>query len=172
MSKLPTNKTLTDMIIMLLIILLVIWILSTLFSPTPLPREKVNQIKCLSNMHILMLACVMYADKHEEMYPEPSKWCDLLVDYVPEKFFQCPGGKENKCHYAMNPNCELDSPKDMVLLFESTGGWNQFGGPELLNTQNHEGRGCNVVFNDCNVEFVETEDFQYLQWKDEREPVG
>ena len=117
-------------------------------------------------MHILMLACVMYADKHEEMYPEPAKWCDLLVDYVSEEFFQCPGGKENKCHYAMNPNCEPDSAGDMVLLFETKAGWNQHGGPELFTFDNHEPEGGCVLLNGGTVKFIRMEDeLQQLRWK-------
>jgi len=50
-------------------------------------------------------------------------------------------------------------------LFESKPGWNQHGGPELLNPDNHNGKGCNVLFNDAHVEFVKTEDFNDLKWE-------
>jgi len=66
--------------------------------------------------------------------------------------------------YAMNPNCEPNSPPGTVLLFETKGGWNQFGGPGLLTFENHGGKGCNILFNDGHVEFVRTKLFEELKW--------
>lgn len=43
--------------------------------------------------------------------------------------------------------------------------WNQIGGPEILTTENHEGKGCNVLFNDYHVEFVKTERLGELRWR-------
>ena len=115
----------------------------------------------------MAIVLLIYAGEYHNMYPTPEKWCDLLIDKceAPKESFQCPWDKESKCSYAMNPNCEPNSPEDIVLLFESAGGWNQFGGPELLNIQNHDGEGCNVVFNDGHVEFVESEELDKLRWK-------
>ncbi len=104
--------------------------------------------------------------RDEEIYPDPDKWCDQLVERtINMKLFTCPSVKQGRCHYAMNPYAKPDSPGDVVLLFETKAGWNQFGGPELLNPQNHNGRGCNIVFNDMHVEFVKTEDFDKLRWE-------
>ena len=47
--------------------------------------------------------------------------------------------------------------------------WNQFGGSELLTTDNHKGEGCNVLFNDLHVEFVKTERLGELKWDIEKE---
>lgn len=52
----------------------------------------------------------------------------------------------------------------LVLLFETKSGWNQSGGPELLTTENHEGKGCNVLFNDGRVKFVRPEQLGELIW--------
>ena len=71
-----------------------------------------------------------------------------------------------ECHYAMNNNCEPNSPLDMVLLFETKAGWNQNGGPELFNFDNHDPKGGCVLLNDGMVKFIRTkEEFQQLQWK-------
>ena len=43
--------------------------------------------------------------------------------------------------------------------------WNQFGGPEILTTENHNGRGCFILFNDGRVEFVKPERLGELRWK-------
>ncbi len=53
----------------------------------------------------------------------------------------------------------------MVLLFETEAGWNQSGEDELLTTENHEGRGCNILFNDGRVQFVPTERLGNLRWR-------
>lgn len=45
--------------------------------------------------------------------------------------------------------------------------WNQVGGPEILTTENHDGKGCNVLFNDMHVNFVKTEELGRLKWKAE-----
>lgn len=68
--------------------------------------------------------------------------------------------------YAMNSNCRADSSADMVLLFETTPGWNQHGGLELFTFDNHDPRGGLVLLNDGTVKFIRTEDeLKQLRWK-------
>ncbi|MHC4481923.1 MAG: hypothetical protein ACYSW4_00080 [Planctomycetota bacterium] len=43
--------------------------------------------------------------------------------------------------------------------------WNQVGGPEILTTGNHKGKGCNVAFVDTRVKFVRTSELGQLKWK-------
>lgn len=106
-------------------------------------------------------------------YPTPEIWCDLLIKYedVPKSCFACPDalkhGDKGPCHYALNPNCSPNSPNDVVLLFETNGGWNQYGGPELLTTKHHKGIGCNICFKDCHVRFIATEQLGELKWDGE-----
>jgi len=107
----------------------------------------------------------MYSSDNNEKYPTAEKWCDLSGPYyINENIFVCPGGKKAESHYALNPNAEPNSPGDTVLLFEATGGWNQFGGAELITAENHKGKGCNVAFVNARVEFVKKEDFGKLNW--------
>jgi hypothetical protein len=69
-------------------------------------------------------------------------------------------------HYAMNPNCEPNSPADTVLLFEAKAGWNQHGGPEIFTFDHHEPKGGCVLLNDGTVKFIRTkEELQQLRWK-------
>lgn len=134
---------------------------------------------CGSHLHRLGFAMRLYADDFDGKYPTAGKWCDLLVEghngvsYVKAETFVCgsalKGGDKGRCHYAMNPNCEPNSPGDMVLLFETKGGWNQFGGPELLTFENHNGKGCNVLFNDGRVEFVTPKNVGKMKWKAEED---
>jgi hypothetical protein len=81
--------------------------------------------------------------------------------------YQCPTAGAGRCHYAMNPDCEPNSPPDTVLMFETTAGWNQHGGPELFTFyHHHDPRGGCVLLNDGAVKFVRTEEeLQQLHWK-------
>ena len=130
--------------------------------------------ECGVNLRGLAKAIKVYAYEHNDKYPPPDKWCDSLLqlDYVTEKEFICKSatmrGDQGRSYYAMNLNCEPNSPQDMVLLFETKGGWNQFGGPELLTFENHNGLGCNVAFNNGRVEFIKPKDVGKLKWEGEK----
>jgi prepilin-type processing-associated H-X9-DG protein len=58
----------------------------------------------------------------------------------------------------------------VVLLFECESGWNQNGGDELLSTKHHQGKGCNILFNDGHVKFISTDQFCKLRWGNEQKP--
>jgi len=60
----------------------------------------------------------------------------------------------------------LDYPDSKEKVYKLR--WNQFGGPEILTTENHKGKGCNVLFNDGRVEFIETEQIGELKWEVEQ----
>lgn len=110
----------------------------------------------------------------EDRYPPPAEWCDIMDEYKRTRYpsreritwgLKCPAQK-GRCHYAMNPNCEPNSPADMVLLFETKAGWNQHGGPELFTFDNHDPKGGCVLLNDGTVKFIRTEEeLKQLRWK-------
>jgi len=129
-------------------------------------REYRRRIRCAENLTSLGKTMIIYACDYDDKYPTADKWCDLLIEYtdVTEKQFRCPANRKEGCSYAMNPNAKLTSSPDMVVLFETKGGWNQFGGPEILTLDNHEGQGCNVLFNDLHVRFVKKEQLGELKW--------
>ncbi|MDH4240146.1 MAG: hypothetical protein OEW48_11335 [Phycisphaerae bacterium] len=125
---------------------------------------------CGSNMAAIGRAMLIYADDYNGMLPTPSKWCDLLIEHgnVTKEQFKCRGSKRGPCNYAMNKNIEkfgMNGPPDMVVIFETGPGWNQFGGAEILTTAYHEWEGCNVLFLDNHVFFERTQDLQKLKWK-------
>ena len=125
-----------------------------------------NQLLCGSHISSLGKELMIYANDHNDLYPDANKWCDILmkVEDFSEKVLKCPDDKVGPCSYAMNPNCKSPlASTDLVLLFESKPGWNQNGGPELL-ADNHKG-GSNILFNDGHVLFVEVKDFNNLKWK-------
>jgi len=131
-------------------------------------RESGGKVKCLSNLRQVALGMFVYAETNKGVYvyPDPNRWCDLLIEQaqVPVKILVCPGGSKPAGRYALNPSAEPNGPDDMVLLFETEQGWNKYGGPELLTLENHKGEGCNVVFNDGHVEFVEADRIGELKW--------
>lgn len=171
----PRNKdgfSLFRVLVGVLVGLVVLLYLFGLFYHSP-RREWAYRIICHTNLNYLCVAMQVYASNYDNKYPAADKWCDVLLQRggAREELFVCKGafkkGNKEPCHYAINPNCEPNSPGDMVLLFETKGGWNQFGGPEILATENHEGEGCNILFNDGRVEFVKTERLSRLKWKAE-----
>ncbi len=131
--------------------------------------------RCAANLRSLGRAMLIYAGDYDEQLPTADKWCDLLIEIgyiskdkkVIEKWFKCPANKNGRCHYAINVISHHSNLRK-VLLFETKAGWNQVGGPELLSTDNHNGKGCNVLFNHNNVEFVKTQELANLKWKDEQ----
>jgi len=133
-------------------------------------NEQAKRVVCAANLRHIGVTMQMYADDYDGQYPVADRWCDLLEAYYPsnEKIFVCPAVGDGRCHYAINPNAEPNSPPDMVLLFETSGGWNQAGGPEILTTENHQGKGCNILFNDSHVQFVKTKDLDDLKWTAEQ----
>jgi hypothetical protein len=130
--------------------------------------EKAAQEECRESLVRLAGAMTMYKFKHNGAWPEPDKWCDELMkgDYVVKaRHFRCPDGDaDERCHYAMNSKARPYLRRRRVLLFESTGGWNQHGGAEILNTERHGGRGCHVLYNNNEVEFVPVERIDRLRW--------
>jgi prepilin-type processing-associated H-X9-DG protein len=134
-------------------------------------KENALQTVCIQNMHGLGKAMHSYANDYDDKFPTQTKWCDLLIKYaeVPPKRFRCKGApQQDRCNYTMNKNLENvdreSASPDMVLVFESSPGWNQSGGPELLTTDNHRGDGCNVLFVDGHVKFIEKQNLDELKW--------
>ena len=125
--------------------------------------------KCGSKMKLLKSNIIEDHLTQKRQYPDPSKWCDVLLKRYPpggKDQFKCPSAGEGKSHYAMNPNCKSDSPPDTVLLFEAKACWNQHGGPELFTIDNHDPKGGCVLLNDGTVKFIRTkEELQQLRWK-------
>ncbi len=127
------------------------------------------RITCERHMNEIGKALMIYTNDYDK-YPTPEKWCDLLVKKcnVPADDFRCPLAEKGPCNYALNKNIAdlgITANPDTVVLFETSPGWNQVGGPEILTTENHNGDGCNVVFLDGHVEFIYTKNIPKLKWK-------
>jgi len=124
---------------------------------------------CRANLVELGEAMHAYANDYNGRFPIPARWFDLLSEHaqVAPEAFRCRGRDEGPCNYGMNTSLEglgTSAPPDMVLLYETFPAWNQRDGPQLLIVDNHQGEGCNVLFVDGHVEFVETGSSQQLRW--------
>ena len=169
--KLVTTLTKFELFIVILILAVLFFIVLPSLDRV---RSVPPRILCGTNLSGLGKALVIYANNNDSKYPTVDKWCDLLIEHgeVTEKNFVCDGAlranNKYRSHFAINPNCDINSPPETVLLFETKGGWNRFGGRELLSTDNHHGDGCNILFNDGRVEFILPRKFDKLKWGDEQ----
>lgn len=172
-NKSKTNYPLIAFTIFFLLVLLILWL------PHP-DKEQTKCAVCTNQLKHLGIAFAIYFE-HTGSYPTPEKWCDLLISEMEkswksgqiEKSLQCPEAeiRDVNCHYAMNPNCTSpkNSSMNTVLLFETkSGGWNLTGGPELLTTENHKEKVCNVLFNDGSVQRTKKEEIPNLRWNAEK----
>ncbi len=135
-------------------------------------KVQAQRLVCATNLKVLGSAMVVYSNDYDEMFPTAEKWNDLLMSEVdvPSKAFKCKGACEGESNYAMNENLagkKYDVPDDTVVLFDAVPGWNQVGGSEMLEVDNHRSEGCNVMFADGRVEFIKTENLGSLNWGDE-----
>ncbi|UCC23610.1 MAG: hypothetical protein JSW23_06045, partial [Planctomycetota bacterium] len=130
-------------------------------------RPIIYRMVCGMNMDGLGIALQIYANDFDGKYPTCDKWCDLLIEHadVSPTQFACPTAKKGPGNYAINPNCEPNSPNDVVLVFETKEGWNQYGGPETLVGDRHWWKGSCVLFNDGRVIFIPTERLGDLRWR-------
>ena len=127
------------------------------------------RVACRENLVAMGKAMRVYASEHEGRFPTPSIWCDLLVKHggLPPKTFRCRDTDEGPCNYAMNAfvqDVSDDLPGDIVLLFETSPGWNQAGASELVTTNHHQGDGLHVLLADGHVEWVWAKRLSQLRW--------
>jgi hypothetical protein len=152
--------------------LLILFITLGFFMPSlgqpPRPIQR-----CEYNCEYIRNEIMRYARDHNGKTPSPQNWCDALISegHINKMHLICPGVRRKAnnglCNYAINPDCEPNSPSNVVFLFETKGGWNQYGGPELISFDNHVRKGANVMFNDGRVEFIKPEEVGKLKWKAE-----
>jgi hypothetical protein len=174
--------------IMLIITLVLVLLLACFpvftFVVRPNLEQLICRFQCRGNLEQIGKGLSHYRSQNEEKYPGPAEWCDLLIEHadISNKQFKCKGALEFQTtdsvsektdfklfsFYAINPDCQPNSPNDLVLLFESKGGWNQYGGPELLNFENHNDKGCNILFNDKSVKFIKPDQVTDLNWGQEK----
>ncbi|UCG59978.1 MAG: hypothetical protein JSU70_10745 [Phycisphaerales bacterium] len=129
-----------------------------------------QRIGCGCDPKALGMALSAYANDHSGRYPNPQDWCDALAEHSGwqgKLFCKHPSAavSQGLCHYALNPECEPGSPGDVVLIFETRGGWNQSGGPESLTAKDNYKRGWRVLLNNGHLKFIEPRGLAKLKWQ-------
>jgi prepilin-type processing-associated H-X9-DG protein len=135
-------------------------------------KEKAQSIVCMNNVKQLCLATIMYSNDHNDTLPPAATWCDAIQPQVGSgKVFQCPSGDQgSRSHFAFNARLagldlkKITSPGSTVLFFETSGGWNLSGGPELMLKSPRHGGGIMVGFADGHVESVWSSRLNTLRW--------
>ena len=172
MDRKPQRQSVFSPLRVLLASLVVATLLVYFLLPPAISRQKAYRIKCGANLRVLKTAFGLYFHECGHVYPSPDRWCDLIDRFVHRESLRCAGSDKGPCSYAMNPNADPNDSGDVVLLFESKPGWNQFGGSELLTTENHKGQGCSVLFVDGSIQFVKSEELAELKWADGENAEG
>jgi prepilin-type processing-associated H-X9-DG protein len=154
----------------LIMVLAFFVVLFIYLAPPDIPRERAYRVKCNAYLKSLGAAFNIYADDFDGCLPSTDSWCDALGKYISPGMLICPSSnaREDQSSYAMNESLGgrklAELPPDLVLLFESKPDWNKAGGPEILTTENHEGKGCNVLYADGHVEFIRPDKISELKW--------
>lgn len=136
-------------------------------------KQKAVSIQCMNNVKQLNLGLILYANANKDHFPEGTNWCDALKPYIKnDKTFLCSQGKPGqRSHYAFNARLaglglnQVQAPADTVLIFESDGGWNVSGGPELLPARPRHNGAYMVGFADGHVEMVRAVRLAKLRWE-------
>jgi type II secretory pathway pseudopilin PulG len=133
-------------------------------------KQRAQTIACVNNMKQLALGVRIYSSDNKDQFPPAANWCDAIRANVgSEKPFKCPSGDANqKCHYAFNAKLAgLEASKvapDTVLIFETGGGWNLSGGPELMLDHSRHGRVFVVALADGSVQQINESRLNTLRW--------
>jgi hypothetical protein len=134
-------------------------------------KQRAEAIRSIANERQLALAIRIYASDHANHFPPAANWCDAIKSTMPARVFMRPGGNpSSECGYAFNAALggmdvnKVDS--HTVMIFESDGGWNANGGPELMVTRGHGGRGrlTGVAFADGSIQAELLSQVNTLVW--------
>ncbi len=113
-------------------------------------RDRKRWIKAGENLVQLGKALRQYAADFGGTYPTPHLWCDLLTKHtdISPSALRHPLYRQGPCDFALNPNAEPNSPGEMIVLFETAPGWNQYGTQEILKIDEDNMCGSHAVHDD------------------------
>ena len=153
------------------IFLLMIPIFAAMLLPAlAAAKQKAEAINCVNNEKQLAIAVRMYLSDNKNQFPPAATWCDAIkVNVGSEKVFKCVAANPgSRCDYAFNAKLGgLDESKvapDTVMIFESDGGWNANGGPELMIGKPRHARVFVVALADGSVQQLRESQLNTLRW--------
>jgi hypothetical protein len=133
-------------------------------------KNKAQMILCVNNEKQLALAVRIYSGSHNGQLPHAATWCDdIKPNLDSDRYFICPSaGITNRCDYAFNTKLDgIDESKispSTVMIFESDGGWNASGGPELMISKPRHARTYLVAFADGSIQILRESQIGNLRW--------
>jgi hypothetical protein len=133
-------------------------------------KQKAHAINCVNNEHQLVVAVKIYSDDNTNHFPPAATWCDTIkADAGSETVFKCVAANSgSRCDYAFNAKLggmeESKVAPDTVMIFESDGGWNANGGPELMIGKPRHARVFVVAFADGSVQQLRETQLKTLRW--------
>ena len=161
--------------VLVMLLMIVLMLIAVLVPAIRKCRIMAGQLVCGTNLKSLSCAISTYSFDYDDLYPTGDKWCDLLIDHIDVelKTFRCGKFTSEDFCYGLNKNLVglklSDVPRDIVMLFEIECGRNVVGGPQLLYTGRHNDHGCNIVYTDGIVEWVDAKNLDDLKWTVEAE---
>ncbi len=153
----------------------IIAIMAGLFLPAlARAKAKAQAINCVNNLKQIGLAARMYANANKEVFPLAATWCDTLQPdlggpILAAKILKCKAdANRERSSYGYNirlsgKNVSEVNPQT-VMFFETEGGWNVSGGPELLVKRGLHLQKINVCFADGSVQQVPFSQVSQLRW--------
>ncbi len=125
---------------------------------------------CITNQRQVARAFLMYSSDNEGTLPPGAAWCDAAGPYLMSlDSLHCIHLGAHESSYAMNgylssmPLNRLESPGEVVLLFDSIPGWNLFGNDSLAVARHKEG--LVIARADGHVHWTLPADLNVRTWK-------
>ncbi|MBE3069432.1 MAG: DUF4190 domain-containing protein [Planctomycetes bacterium] len=126
----------------------------------------------MNNARIAGQAAIMYAVDHDDAFPPPDDWPQILMEQggLPSQVLADPSCPEAGRALAMNARLagrtidEVQEPSRTVLFFECVAGAPPAGGPELLGPGPRYPGGYVIAFCDGHIEGVQPERVPSLLW--------
>ncbi len=106
-------------------------------------RQAAREISCF-NLNALGYTLKKFGKEHYDQIPHTINWCDELIEFDSYSSNEMRRGwvknDEGLSEFAFNTKLSdmklAETPKDVVLLFETKLAKNPAGGPELINAEN------------------------------------
>jgi type II secretory pathway pseudopilin PulG len=145
-------------------------IIAMLLPALAAAKQRAQTINCVLNEQQLAMAVKLYSGAHDGQFPPAATWCDAIkADIGSEKNFKCvAANSSSRCDYAFNAKLggmeEAKVALDTVMIFESDGGWNANGGPELMIGKPRHDRQFVVAFADGSIRQLRESQLSTLRW--------
>ena len=125
---------------------------------------------CVENVKAICLAARLYAEDNNGQFPSATNWCDAILPNLPNRdTLHCPSAPGRDCTYGLNRavagRTMWSIPPDLVMVFETAGGWNVSGGEGNLVTLSPHGNVFVIGFANGTARPVSEEDLLTLRWE-------